>query len=47
MQAFRAPRPRHSALATTRLEALLGEPPRDWRQALREHLASSLPTHPA
>ncbi len=42
MTAFRAPRPRHTAMATRRLEALLGHPPRDWREALREHLESSL-----
>lgn len=42
MAAFRAPRPRHSALATTRLEALLGRVPRDWREALREHLGRLL-----
>lgn len=38
MEAFRAPRPRHSAMATARLDALLGRAPRDWREALREHL---------
>ena len=42
MAAFRAPRPRHSAMATARLEALLGVPPRDWREALREHLHALL-----
>lgn len=42
MAAFRAPRPRHSAMATNRLEALLGMPPRDWREALREHLGARL-----
>jgi dTDP-4-dehydrorhamnose reductase len=47
VSAFRAARPRHSAMATARLEALLGEPPRDWRQALREHLAWSLRRPPA
>lgn len=38
MEAFRAPRPRHGAMATARLDALLGRAPRDWRKALREHL---------
>ncbi len=42
MTAFRAPRPRHTAMDTGRLEALLGHPPRDWREALREHLESRL-----
>lgn len=42
MAAFRAPRPRHTAMATDRLESLLGIPPRDWREALREHLDSRL-----
>ena len=36
---FRAPRPRHTAMATVRLAALLGRPSRDWRDALREHVA--------
>ena len=42
MKAFRAPRPRYTAMATERLEALLGKAPRDWREALREHLDSRL-----
>jgi dTDP-4-dehydrorhamnose reductase len=42
MTAFRAPRPRRTAMATTRLAALLGEAPRDWRDAMREHLESRL-----
>jgi dTDP-4-dehydrorhamnose reductase len=42
MPAFRAARPRHTAMATPRLEALLGKPPRDWREALREYLESRL-----
>lgn len=42
MAAFRAQRPRHTAMATDRLAALLGSPPRDWRAALREHLEASL-----
>lgn len=42
MPAFRAPRPRHTAMSTRRLEALLGGAPRDWREAMREHLESRL-----
>jgi dTDP-4-dehydrorhamnose reductase len=42
MAAFRAPRPRHTAMATERLSALLGHPPRDWREALREHVEALL-----
>lgn len=44
MAAFRAARPRYTAMATARLAALLGEDaaPRDWRAALREHVESSL-----
>ncbi|WP_193213424.1 SDR family oxidoreductase [Luteolibacter marinus] len=42
MKAFRAPRPRHTAMATRRLEALLGAPPRPWQEAMMEHLASLL-----
>lgn len=42
MTAFRAPRPRHTAMDTRRLEALLETPPRDWREALRQHLESRL-----
>jgi dTDP-4-dehydrorhamnose reductase len=44
MAAFRAVRPRHTAMATARLSALLGEAaaPRDWREALREHVESRL-----
>lgn len=38
--AFRAPRPRHTAMSTGRLAGLLGGPPRDWRIALREHLGA-------
>jgi dTDP-4-dehydrorhamnose reductase len=40
--AFRAKRPRHTAMATGRLESLLGEPPRCWREALREHVSECL-----
>jgi len=42
MTAFRAPRPRHTAMSTARLEAVLGRPMRDWREALQQHLASRL-----
>ena len=42
MTAFRAPRPRHTAMDTAKLAKLLGDEPRDWREALREHLASRL-----
>ncbi len=42
MTAFRAPRPRHTGMDTRRLARLLGEEPRDWREALREHLESRL-----
>jgi dTDP-4-dehydrorhamnose reductase len=42
MHAFRAARPRHTAMATGRLDALLGGPPRDWREALRQHLDSRM-----
>lgn len=46
MTAFRAPRPRHTAMASRRLEALLGKPPRDWREAMREHLETIAPDIP-
>ncbi|MEP4077572.1 SDR family oxidoreductase [Haloferula sp.] len=39
---FRAERPRHTAMATEILTGLLGKPPRDWREALREHVAERL-----
>jgi dTDP-4-dehydrorhamnose reductase len=42
MTAFRAPRPRHTAMSTDRLADLLGKAPRDWRSALREHVESLL-----
>jgi len=35
---FRAPRPRHSAMATGRLAGILGHPPRDWRAALADEI---------
>lgn len=38
MKSFRAPRPRHTAMATTRLTEILGGPPRSWRDALGEHV---------
>jgi dTDP-4-dehydrorhamnose reductase len=38
---FRAVRPRHTAMATGRLAARIGQVPRDWREALREHLSES------
>lgn len=38
MAAFRAPRPRYTAMATGRLAAILGRPPRHWRAALAEYL---------
>jgi dTDP-4-dehydrorhamnose reductase len=38
MTAFRAPRPRFTALDTRRLTELLGHPPRDWRDALVEYV---------
>ncbi len=38
MAAFRAARPRHTAMATDKLAALLGQAPRDWREALLEHV---------
>lgn len=46
MTAFRAPRPRHTAMATRRLEVLLGKAPRDWREAMREHLETITPDIP-
>ena len=42
IEGFRAARPRHTAMATDRLTTLLGKPPRDWREALRDHVAGSL-----
>lgn len=42
MSAFRAVRPRHTAMATDKLAAVLGKAPRDWREALRQHLEGCL-----
>lgn len=42
MPAFRAPRPRHTAMATDRLTNLLGKAPRNWKSALREHVETLL-----
>lgn len=42
MEMFRAVRPRHTEMATGRLTALTGVRPRDWREALREHVAARL-----
>ncbi len=39
---FRAPRPRHTALAAGKLADLLGHDPRNWKEALREHLAGRI-----
>ena len=36
MEAFRAQRPRFTAMDPARLSAWIGESPRDWRVALRE-----------
>jgi dTDP-4-dehydrorhamnose reductase len=35
---FRATRPRFTAMETSRLAAVLGRPPRHWREALAEHV---------
>ncbi|MCW1883124.1 NAD(P)-dependent oxidoreductase [Luteolibacter flavescens] len=42
MTAFRAARPRHTAMATSRLDAMLGKKPREWQIALREHVDALL-----
>ncbi|MEK7952697.1 SDR family oxidoreductase [Luteolibacter soli] len=42
MTAFRAPRPRHTAMATDRLTDLLEKAPRDWKSALRDHVDALL-----
>jgi len=36
--AFRAPRPRHTAMATGKLAGLLDKSPREWQDALREYV---------
>jgi dTDP-4-dehydrorhamnose reductase len=38
LPALRAPRPIHTAMATEKIAALLGRPPRDWREALHNYL---------
>jgi dTDP-4-dehydrorhamnose reductase len=38
MTAFRATRPRYSAMATERLTEMLGVPPRNWRDALADYV---------
>lgn len=38
---FRAPRPRHTAMSTTRLTELLGRPPRPWQAALADYFLGS------
>ncbi|MBK1828263.1 SDR family oxidoreductase [Haloferula rosea] len=38
MEVFRAVRPRHTAMSTARLTDLLGEAPRDWREALGDYV---------
>lgn len=38
MSALRAPRPRFTAMNTSRLASLLGAPPRSWREALATHV---------
>lgn len=38
MTAFRATRPRFTAMDTRRISELLGHPPRDWREALAEYV---------
>ncbi|MGE9271557.1 MAG: SDR family oxidoreductase [Verrucomicrobiales bacterium] len=42
MIAFRAVRPRHTAMSTDRLSNLHGCPPRDWREAMTEYLDAFL-----
>lgn len=38
MTSFRAARPRHTAMDTTRLTGILGHPPRRWQQAVAEYI---------
>jgi dTDP-4-dehydrorhamnose reductase len=40
MTAFRAPRPRFTAMDTRRLTGILGHPPRHWRETLAEYICS-------
>lgn len=40
MTAFRATRPRHTAMDTTRLTGILGHPPRPWQQAVTGYIGS-------
>jgi dTDP-4-dehydrorhamnose reductase len=40
MTSFRATRPRHTAMDTTRLTGILGHPPRPWQQAVTEYIRS-------
>lgn len=42
MTEFRAVRPRHTAMATDRLEGLLGRTPRSWREAISDHVRTAL-----
>ena len=37
--AFRAKRPRHTAMSTVKLEQLLGEKPRGWQAAVRDYVS--------
>ncbi len=38
MTSFRGARPRHTAMDTTRLAGILGQPPRPWQQAVTEYI---------
>ena len=40
MDAFKAVRPRHTAMSTSRLQRYLDSPPRHWQLALREYIDS-------
>ncbi|MGB6220359.1 SDR family oxidoreductase [Haloferula sp.] len=42
ISAFRAARPRHTAMATGKLSDLIGSQPRNWREALREYVFECL-----
>lgn len=37
--AFRAKRPRHTSMSTTKLEQELGEKPKDWRDVVRDYVS--------